>query len=70
MGTKYVTMDQGVWHEMYHRGQKLSCCDCNLVHELDFRVKRQGTRNRLFMKVKRHERATAAKRRPFKFEKD
>ena len=65
MAEKYETMYGDEWHEMYQRNQKLACCDCGLVHRIDFKIKRVGTQNRIFMRAQRNERATGAKRRPY-----
>jgi len=29
----------GVWNRPDHDGYLLQCCDCGLVHEIDFRIK-------------------------------
>jgi len=41
------------------RGYKMACCDCGLVHKLDFRVRKGKIEFRVF----RDNRATAAMRR-------
>ena len=39
---------------------RMGCCDCGLVHELDFKVSDNGA---VWLRARRNERATAAKRR-------
>ena len=70
MGDRYHQIYDGDWHEMYKRGQKMACCHCGLVHVMDFKVEKKGRINAVFVRVKQDRRATAAIRRPFKFEKD
>lgn len=68
---RYEEAQQGEWFEPLHRGYLLACCDCALVHRVDFRIAYTKTRRpKIQMRVHRHERATAAMRRPFKFAKD
>jgi hypothetical protein len=45
------------------RGYKMKCCDCGLVHVLDFFVFHHGRGHKIEFKVKRDNRATAASRR-------
>lgn len=69
-GGRYTHVgDDWVWP--VRRGFKLACCDCGLVHLIDFKIAK-GARRKLFigMKFDRDERATAAMRRPFKFSKE
>jgi hypothetical protein len=34
----YPTARNGVWIQPIRRGYKMSCCDCGLVHVMDFRI--------------------------------
>jgi hypothetical protein len=54
------------WYAIDWRRQREMCCDCHLVHDIDYRVK-DGT---LMFKARVNKRATAAARRAFKFTKD
>lgn len=56
---KYSQIYEGDWYPMHKRGQKLGCCDCALIHTINFR-QRNGT---IEMQFFRDNRATAAKRR-------
>lgn len=67
------------WDQPVMRGYRLACCDCGLVHELDFRVVRvtkwlgnrttqsvQVRGHRVQFRVKRLNRATGQMRRHMK----
>lgn len=60
----YETLEPGPdgWEpwEKYTKKFKLACCDCNLVHLIEMKV---DSKRRIWMRWKRHERATAALRR-------
>lgn len=59
MGTRYERPEAGEWIQPVRKGYKLACCDCGLVHTLDFRV----SKGRIQFRVFRHNRATATMRR-------
>lgn len=46
------------WIQPLMSGYRMACCDCGLVHTLDFRV--EG--DRVQFRASRHARATAARR--------
>jgi hypothetical protein len=50
------------WIQPVRRDYRLACCDCGLVHSLDFRVRK----GRAQFRVSRNNRATAAMRRRMK----
>jgi Zn-finger protein len=54
----------GEWVQPVRKGYKLRCCDCGLVHRMDFRVvvDKRGS-PRAHFRVFRDNRATAACRR-------
>lgn len=54
-----------VWERPVHRGFKLGCCDCGLVHVMDFRIVGKEVQFR----IKRDNRATAGVRRGAEFKK-
>lgn len=69
--TKLTVSDFSQWcewqtpiHGIGNKNYRLACCDCNLVHEMQFRVfkDKKGLLSVKF-RVKRNNRATAAKRR-------
>jgi hypothetical protein len=49
---------EGEWVQPIRRGYKLSCCDCGLVHRMNFRI--HG--GRVQFQAWRHERSTATTR--------
>ncbi len=53
---KYVTRKDGEWFPI---GDKLSCCDCKLVHNIAAKV----VKGQVFLKVIQDSRATAQRRR-------
>lgn len=55
----YRQQSDGEWVQPVRRGYKMACCDCSLVHRLDFRIYKGRIQFRAF----RHNRATAAMRR-------
>ena len=60
----------GEWNRFTLRGERILCCHCRLAHDYDFKIVTKGKRNYLYARLRVHHRATAAGRRPFKFEKD
>ena len=48
------------WIAPIHRKFQLMCCDCKLVHNMDFRYDQAG---KVEFRIRRNERATAAARR-------
>ncbi len=39
---KYETAIEDIWIVPKARGFRVACCDCGLVHEMDFRIKNRG----------------------------
>jgi len=60
---KYRKQQNGDWVKPLMRGYRMMCCDCGLVHVLNFRVIRWGCGHKVLFQVFRHNRATAAARR-------
>lgn len=58
--SKYEQVQDGEWMHLPRRGLHLACCDCSLVHDLAVKVDEAG---KIWVRVKRHNRATAALRR-------
>lgn len=56
---KYKRVQSGEWVQPVRRNYKMSCCDCGLVHRVNFRI----YRGRIQMQAFRNERSTAAVRR-------
>jgi hypothetical protein len=57
----YTRPAAGEWVQPIRRGYKLMCCDCGLVHRMDFRVHRRRVQFRAW----RDERATGQQRRRY-----
>ncbi len=51
------------WIAPVKRGYKMACCDCGLVHRIDFDHIPCGRGRKVIFRAFRDERATAAKRR-------
>lgn len=51
------------WLRPKRKGYRMSCCDCGLVHEMDFAVIPWGRGHKVLIRARRHIAATAAKRR-------
>jgi len=60
---KYKKEIEGKWIRPKRRGYKLMCCDCGLVHILDFGYEKYGSGIRIMFRAWRDNRATAASRR-------
>jgi hypothetical protein len=59
MGRKYTAPKDGQWVKPVMQGYRLACCDCGLVHDLDFEI----FHGRVYFRAKRNYRSTAQKRR-------
>lgn len=60
---KYDEPEAMQWVKPIMRGYKIACCDCGLVHCMDFTVVRSGRRNKVLFRVQRLNRSTAMMRR-------
>jgi hypothetical protein len=64
---KYPTVYEGDWVRPYMRGYRIECCDCGLIHRLDFRVRKgdraAGENLSVELRAFRDNRATAQIRR-------
>jgi hypothetical protein len=56
---RYDEPKEGEWVRPVKKGYRLCCCDCGLVHELDFKIEGKN----ILFKGKRNNRATAQVRR-------
>ena len=61
-GKRYYRPQEGEWVQPVRRGYKMSCCDCGLVHNLDFRIRGGRVQFRAF----RNNRSTGNVRRYMK----
>jgi len=60
---KYIYPEEGEWVKPIMKGYKMMCCDCGLVHKLDFKVIRWGRGHKVLFRAYRDNRATALARR-------
>jgi hypothetical protein len=53
------------WIQPVRRGYKMMCCDCSLVHNLDFRIVKRSSTGASFIQFRasRNNRSTALARR-------
>ncbi|MBK5202124.1 MAG: hypothetical protein JJE45_00180 [Prolixibacteraceae bacterium] len=58
-GQTYEKTEANAWFRPIEEGYKMACCDCGLVHDIDFKV--EG--NRAWLRVRRNNRSTAMVRR-------
>ena len=56
---KYELTEDGQWIQPVRKGYRVRCCDCGLVHNLDFRIRNKRVQFRAF----RNERSTGQIRR-------
>jgi len=63
---KYKKQFDGDWIQPIRRGYKLRCCDCGLVHKINFRLIKGRRGLKIQFQPFRDERATAGVRRGFK----
>lgn len=62
----YRVISYGEWTWPRMRNFREQCCDCGLIHRLDFRI----VDGRIEFRTRRDDRATAAARRSLKFTGD
>lgn len=63
---KFKQVGPGEWQQPILKGYRMACCDCGLVHTMDFRIVKGKIQFRAF----RNERSTAAMRRHDKKRKE
>ncbi|MEX0842497.1 MAG: hypothetical protein WD039_09470 [Xanthobacteraceae bacterium] len=64
---RYHQLMDGEWIAPRRRGFREQCCDCALVHVIDYRINAAG---QIEFRARRDRRATAAARKVFKFTKE
>lgn len=67
MPSKYYQVTDGEWIRVRKRGLKDQCCDCGLVHRMNFRINERG---QVEVQATVDRRATAAARKSFGFTKE
>jgi len=61
---RYPVLVDGEWTRPRMRGFREQCCDCGLIHRIDFRI----VDGSVEFRATRDERATAAARRAYSFQ--
>jgi hypothetical protein len=56
---KYKNQNDGDWIKVIHRKHKIMCCDCGLVHDFNFRIRKGKIQFQAF----RNQRSTGQARR-------
>jgi len=59
---RYNRPEAGEWVQPVRKGYKMACCDCGLVHSIDFRVV-GNKRKKVQFRVFRNSRSTGQMRR-------
>ena len=65
--SEYYHVTDGEWIEVPMRNHRDQCCDCGLIHRMNFRINNRG---RLEVQAFRDARATNGARRYFAFTKE
>lgn len=61
---RYYRVSAGEWVQPRRRRYKLSCCDCGLVHEMNFKLVSYGdNKHKIRFQAFRNERSTSLTRR-------
>lgn len=63
---KYPELEDNEWRKPVMKNFGFACCDCGLVHRLDFKVIRWGRGHKILMRARRDQRATGQVRRHMK----
>ena len=62
--SRFAKPEADEWVQPIRKGYKLACCDCSLVHDMDFRVVKYGNgKHKVQFRVRRNNRSTAVMRR-------
>lgn len=56
---KFKQVGPNEWQQPIRKGYKMACCDCCLVHDMDFRI----YRGKIQFRARRNRRSTAMMRR-------
>lgn len=62
MGRKYPRPKAGEWVRPVRRGYKMACCDCGLVHVLNFKLIPWGRGKKILLQAFRDNKATGSMR--------
>lgn len=64
---RYDKPEPGTWVNPVKNGYKFMCCDCGLVHRMEFKHVPYGLGRRIMFRVWRDNRATASARKSLKY---
>lgn len=53
MKTKFPQIQSGEWVQPIRKGYQMECCDCGLIHILDFRIVKNWRGNIIQFRAKR-----------------
>ncbi len=60
---RYEIVFDGDWERAKMRGERQQCCDCGLIHIIDYRIVRNGKRAEVEVRSRRDDKATARLRK-------
>ena len=60
---RYPDLKDNEWFIPVRKAYRMACCDCGLVHEIDFKLVPHKSGKGIMIRARRHNRATAAVRR-------
>jgi hypothetical protein len=60
---RFQKVSDGEWVQPRRRGYKMACCDCGLVHTVNFRIVPWGRGRKVQFQAYRNNRSTALMRR-------
>lgn len=63
---KQYHVTEGEWIQPIMKGYKMECCDCGLVHTINFRIVVKGRSKKVQLQAFRNNRATGQTRRKYK----
>lgn len=61
-GHSYLEVEDGKWYDVTE-DSSLACCDCGLVHKIEYHVSKSPKGPRIWLRLTRDKRATGAMRR-------
>lgn len=60
---KYRQEYDNEWIQPIRKGYKMMCCDCGLVHDVDFKLVKHGRGHKILYRATRNNRATGQGKR-------
>lgn len=70
MPQPYEIVQEGTWVQPLPKGYRMACCDCGLVHRLDFRIATKGKIQKVQLRAYRDEPGTRRVRAYMKRQKE